>query len=70
MLYFDDQLLRRFLLYQKTPEKEASRYCNQEELIYLALLFYFQTLTLYLSTRYSFLLGLQSWRKIKYNKCK
>jgi hypothetical protein len=33
MLYFDNQLLRRFLLYQKTPEKEASRYCNQEELL-------------------------------------
>ncbi|MFT5251618.1 MAG: hypothetical protein ACI87N_000602 [Flavobacteriales bacterium] len=28
MLNFDNQLLRRFLLYQKTPEKEASRSCN------------------------------------------
>ena len=28
MLYFDNQLLRRFLPYQKTPEKEASNCCN------------------------------------------
>lgn len=39
MLYLDNQLLRRFLLHQKTTEKELAVDVIKESQFYLALLF-------------------------------